>query len=775
MSSTPASLFSQLRGKAKTGILIEGLALAVTVLIAFMVVSFAMDRTLRLETVYRACLLAVFLFTVWHLLRRSVFKPIRFELTDDELALAMERGDDLHQSLISAVQFERVIKKGVVEHQESIELMDHVVKDVYSRVSSLRNEAALDVGRTRKFATMILGCVAVVTAWGITDSDSLLLWAKRNLFMSSEDWPRANHLVFAMETEDVVRVAEGNDLTVEVHATKEVPDQVFIEYEFPDGTTGREAMALSGETDDGAGKRFTWTLESVIFNVTLHAVGGDAKRPKLEVELVKRPVLQNVVITKTFPAYMKLDPVRISASEGDVRLPAGVTLNITGKSTKQLVDAYLTFGQEKKQSIQVDKANSTFQGTFVPERSGVLTLDVTDTDGLGAHKPPKLFLRVVKDIAPIVDYKTMGIGSMIVYKALIPGTLRIRDDFGITKVIAKIRVTGTGAVSPDAKNPTVKDPPKDDDVPWEETKFEGLREPATDENELDYDEKVVFDLLTRNDIKLGPKDPKNPIRPGMLLAIRFEATDNFGPGDKHVGLSETLTLRVVDEEKLMQDLHRRQLERRRELTQILEKEKSYKDEIKEIISPAASDSRAKLAKLRLRAIARDQLALQKQVLGVAERYKLILDEYFNNRILKPGQIVKQRQAIQLPLEKLGKEDFPTSAQEVEDFAHRGLEDQRTVALASYGAIIKIMEQVISNMRHLESVAGILEDVRRIRDMERGVESRAKRALDSEDKGAKKVETPKKIKKEGSNPAGEKGPGNGQKTPPKKKNGDKGKD
>ena len=60
-------------------------------------------------------------------------------------------------------------------------------------------------------------------------------------------------------------------------------------------------------------------------------------------------------------------------------------------------------------------------------------------------------------------------------------------------------------------------------------------------------------------------------------------------------------------------------------------------------------------------------------------------------------------------------------------------------------------------------------------MERGVESRTKRVLDSEDKGAKKVETPKKTKKEGSNPAGEKGPGNGQKTPPKTKNGDKGKD
>jgi hypothetical protein len=755
MSATPASLFSQLRGKAKTAILIEGAALALSVLIVFMLFSFALDRTLRLETVYRGCLLVVLVFAVWHVLRRSVFRPIRFELTDDELALAMERGEDLHQSLISAVQFERVIGRsreaGTATHHESTELMSHVVEDVYARVSKLRNQAALDVGRTRKFAGIILGCVAATAVWGAVDGGSLLLWAKRNLFLSAEDWPRANHLVFAMEVEDgVVRVPEGNDLTVEVHATKAIPDQVFVEYEYPDGTTGREAMALSGDAEGG--KRFTWLLESVISNVTLHAVGGDAKRQTLDVQLVKRPVLKNLVITKTFPAYMQLDPETINSSEGDLRLPAGVRLSLSGKSTKQLVDAYLTFGQEKKIPLELDKATATFEGTYLPLKSGVLTLDVTDRDGLGAHKPPKLFLRVVKDAAPTLDYKTTGIGSMIVYKALIPGTLKIRDDFGITWVAAKIRVTGRGT---DASEPGVKD----EDVPWEDVKFDGLRQPATDENELQYEEKVVFDLLSRNDPKLAPTDPKNPIRPGMLIAIRFESKDNFGPGEKQLGASETLTLRVVDEEKLMQDLHRRQLERRRELTQILEKEKSYKGELQEILSPTSSHPRAKLAKLRLRAIARDQLALQKQVLGVADRYQLILDEYFNNRILKPAQIVKQRQAIQFPLEKIGKEDFPDAAEAVEAFSHNGLEDQRTVAVATYTGIIRVLEQVISNMRHLESVAGILEDVRRIRDMERSVETKSKKALDREDGDAKKVDKPKKV--------GEK-PSKSGATPPKKK-------
>ena len=50
MSASPATLFSSLRGKARSGILIEGVGLSLVVLIAFMVVSFALDRTLRLDT-----------------------------------------------------------------------------------------------------------------------------------------------------------------------------------------------------------------------------------------------------------------------------------------------------------------------------------------------------------------------------------------------------------------------------------------------------------------------------------------------------------------------------------------------------------------------------------------------------------------------------------------------------------------------------------------------------------------------------------------------------
>ena len=139
--------------------------------------------------------------------------------------------------------------------------------------------------------------------------------------------------------------------------------------------------------------------------------------------------------------------------------------------------------------------------------------------------------------------------------------------------------------------------------------------------------------------------------------------------------------------------------------------------------------------------------MQKQVMHISGAYEQILDEYFNNRVLKPAQILQQRQNIQLPLEKVAKEDFPTSAEEVAEFARSGQEDLRELSVGSYDNIIRVLEAVISNMRQLESVAGILEDIRKVRDAESSIEKATQKKLEDLDK----AEKPKKSGESGEKP------------------------
>ena len=731
--TSATTLLSRLRGRARRGILVEGVALGMVAMVGFMALSFFVDRSLRLEMVYRLVLLLAFLAAVWVLLRRRLVQPMDFELTDDELALAMERGEgELGQSLISAVQFERTLAAGNPT-VESSELMRRVVDRVQSRVPMLREKAALDLRRIRRFGSLVFGCFFVVGTWGVVESDSLLLWAKRNLFMSGEEWPRATHLSLLFESEDgVVRVAEGNDLTVEVTAAGVVPEQVFIHYQFADGTKGTEPMAQINEGIDGEG-RFSWLLESVISSLTLHATGGDGQSETVEVQLVQRPVLSDIVLTKNFPEYMRMDPETIPAGEGDVRIPAGTVISLRGRSDKTLERAFVGLGGEEPAALAINDTADGFSGEFTPLESGVLSLDVEDRDGLGAGRPPKIFVRIVADEPPAVDYRSTGIGSMILYKAMIPGRLEITDDFGITSVAAQLRVV---AGESDPK-----------DIPWELAEISGMRDPVAEANELEYGEDLVFDLLGRNDLEKGPDDPSNPIRPGMLLSLRVEARDNFGPGEAHVGTSDHLTVQVVTEEKLLQDLRRRQIELRTQIETIQDAERDQRDELAEILSPIAPDERALQARRRLQALARTQRGLGKQVQQASSLIGRILDEYQYNRLLDPAALHQQRQQIEVPLSDLAREGFPASAETVEEFARLGEEDARQLGVAIYDEILARLEAVIRAMSKLEDLAAVLDTLREIRTIQGSVKSETQELLDKEDVGETKKTGGTKKKKD----------------------------
>jgi hypothetical protein len=385
-------------------------------------------------------------------------------------------------------------------------------------------------------------------------------------------------------------------------------------------------------------------------------------------------------------------------------------------------------------------------GEFHPTLSGVLALDVEDRDGLGALKPPKLFLRVVPDKVPSVDFKSHGIGSMVTHKARIPGTLRMRDDYGLTKIAAYMRLTA----GPEGKQI------KDDDAKWEPVTVSGLRSVKKDATETEYIEDVILDLLVEiNQNPNNPTAPENKIQPGHLLAVRFKGNDNFGPGDPHVGESDVLTFRVVTEAKLMEDITRRQIEQRRELTQVLNKEIAFKSEIEEILSPTSSQPRAQLAKLRLLALARAQRTLGTRVKGIGSRYRQILDELLNNRVVKPGLVADQRAVIQRPLESLAAEAFPESAQTVAEFGHTGNEDARRLAVDYYDSIIGVLKSVLERMRRLESLAGILEQLRKVRKTEDQIARAVKKTLEAEERGEipdaklpkELPENPKKLRKQ----------------------------
>jgi hypothetical protein len=711
LGTTPAELH-RLRRRARTGIWVETIGTISLLLLAYAIPTLLTDRSLRLEWVFRALLLTSFVVVVVGVLRRRLLQPLAVPLTEEELALAVERrAPGLDQALISSLQFARELRVGA-PGIESPQLKAQVVADVGRRVAAIPFGAAIDVRRVQRFLGATGLVVGLFGLWAGFAPNTLSIWAQRNLLLANVEWPRYTTLAFGDRAGEV-RLPQGDALTLRVVATGELPDQVFLDYEFEAGDRGTEPMS---RTDDG---EYTWTLDAVLGDATLRAWGGDALPIELRVRVVERPRIDGLVVRITYPDYMQREPHEAPPTEGELRLPAGARLDISGRSQKPLGEAFVLFGAEPKVPLALAADGLSFHGAIAPAASGLLVVDVVDRDRLGAGAPPKLLLRVGADTPPTLDFRLRGISASIAAHARIPGELKVKDDFGLRTVAAAMRVVDDATVD--------QQPAGGEPVPGEapfEPAMATFGEALTTSAQR-YETTATVDLMQWNRVA-DETSPENRIRPGMLFSLRFLAKDNFGPGEPHEGRSETMTFRVVAREKLVEDLRRRQVEQRQELQRIAEEEQAQALELDE---PMPTGAGRPQAEARLRALARTQQTLGRRTAFVGESYQRILWEYENNRLIEANRVRLIEGLITAPLADLAKAAFPATSRLVDTFAATGDEATRTAAVDGYADIQRRLQAVLAQMEQAENLAALLEELRNVIKIEdaaiRDVESRVK--------------------------------------------------
>ena len=434
------ALFNKLRARARTGIAVEGVAIACATFVLFALVSFALDRTFRLEVAYRLVLMLLFVALLGRVLHVRLLSPLRVRLDDMEMALAVERAKpELRQALVSAVQFEESLS-GSSAHSESAQLMQVVVDEVARTADAMDVGEAVDQRRTGRWAGLLLATAATAVAVVALAPEAAGLWFARNVTLASVEWPRATSLQF-VSSSPTLRVPEGDDVTLTVAAGGVVPPQTLLHYAFGSGERGVQPMTLTGDNE------FTLTLPSVLEDAVVYATGGDGQTPELAIEVVQRPRIEDLELSIEYPNYMKREPEPWTDPTGDLGIPRGGGLLVRARSSKPLVRAEWVFGEAASVRLEISGDALSFQGRFAPEESGVLTLHLLDQDKLGTSRPPKFRLRILDDREPNVRFTAQGVGSMITPIARIPGLLEVREDYGLSAVAAQYRVADEVRVS----------------------------------------------------------------------------------------------------------------------------------------------------------------------------------------------------------------------------------------------------------------------------------------------------------------------------------------
>jgi hypothetical protein len=690
LTSDVVSRLGKLRRQITTWFWIDGLSKLFWAAIGLLAVDAAIDWFFRMDKPQRAVMLTLIAGLLAYVAYRWLLKPLSATITDDALALEVERRNpQLKESVISALQFAR--EDNLANKGYSPAMIRQTVQRGATASADVNFANVLDAREMRINSMLLMFAAVVIVAAlvGTFANPLLATWANRNLLLGDREWPQKTYLVIERAENGKVVFPRGEDWTQRVTVTPEsllVPDNIYIDFR---RARGRATQTLK-KTDE---RQFETLFASVIEPFEFRARGGDAYTPWIAVELVEQPAVNDLQLEVVPPAYTGLAPQPLPAGRGPYFVLKGSSLRLQGTANKELQRSELVYQTGTQDSTTgKPREGSSEQRTPLTIADGVkvsgelkpdqiagtqYTLQLTDSLGLTSRRPTTFGLRIRPDREPRVRARLIGISGMVVPKARIPFSCRVSDDFGLTDLRVKYRWTGN-----DAERPT------------------GEGEFTFDSLENSFAPKSPPEIGLDEVLELEPRE----IPTGSGFSFVFVAQDNDNVPDDptdvvpNVGSSAEFLVRVVTEEELRTDLLRREKEQRQEFERLVKSEEDLLTDSRAL--EAATRDAAELTQEQKDLLM--QMQKRQKVIGtntgaIGERMTNILIEVQNNRLEEAdGKLQGRLQEIIDPLKSLADAELPKIVQSLDQIRRlANSQEERNSALL---AGIKQQEEAVERMK-----------------------------------------------------------------------------
>ncbi|MBI5397251.1 MAG: hypothetical protein HZA91_18285 [Verrucomicrobia bacterium] len=664
-------LLRSLRRLLRLHLALGGLSRVGAVAVAVATGSWLLDWWLRLGIAQRGLLgtLAIIIMgvAVW----RFLLRPVSRRLGDADLALALEQAfPQFGDRLVTVVEGDKAAS------EISPALLEHVASEAAQIAAGVRPARALDGRRLAQNLAWGGAALALVALLVSLYPRELGIWWQRNVLLRNVDWPRATQLEVLGVRGDAIRLVRGAPLDIVVAASgRAIPDAVRLVMDYEQSGRFRETLAPTGRG------RFAKHFDAVVESFQFRAVGGDGETSAIRVELVDPPMLRDVRLKLTYPAYTRQPPRELRASEGAVEAVIGTELELRGVSTKPLQSAAVFFGDKPLAGVTVQSATNVAAKLTVRD-SGPVRVALEGADRLRAERALAFALYAQPDRPPTARLALSGIGDKITPVAALPIAAEARDDFGVAALNLAWQ-TNSGA--------------------WVSVPLAGATAGGAESR-----------LETR-----WPVEQVKAVE-GSTLSLRLVATDAATPPGR--GASQPLSLRVVSAAELLADLNRRQKEYRAEFERLARKHREALDAMKllkenpksEIRNPKEArnpKSEETLSLSRLAVLVADEREAGNGCASMSELFRRILEEQLNNRVGTAAEQQRLRARVIEPLlvvskQLLGPVVEPLGA--VTPSQTAPLETATTAAQAAYDQMRAILAEMLRGETLADAVAALRE-------------------------------------------------------------------
>ncbi|NNG17581.1 MAG: hypothetical protein HKM89_13985, partial [Gemmatimonadales bacterium] len=272
-------------------------------------------------------------------------------------------------------------------------------------ISSLTKEAR---GHAARGAALLLVGLLLIVSAGPVDGSAALLWRPRAA------WDATIAPVALRASHQVVNRGDSVQLELQAFGRR----SAVLWTRSPGEAWRSERVAL-----DEAGQS-TLTIGPLDSDLHARLTSGTRNSETLTVTVRLPAFLGSLSVIARYPAYLRLADEPLPTNGDTLLLPAGTRLATAGQATAELAEASWVAATVHGLTV----SGSTFEGDFVPRKSGVYRLRVRTADGGRlAGTATDLPIRIVTDSTPSVEVPVPGGDTLLPVTLRIPLVVDARD------------------------------------------------------------------------------------------------------------------------------------------------------------------------------------------------------------------------------------------------------------------------------------------------------------------------------------------------------------
>ncbi|RCK75919.1 MAG: hypothetical protein IGBAC_1194 [Ignavibacteriae bacterium] len=428
---------------------------------------------------------------------------------EDDYQIAIKIGKnfpDIHDRLLNTIQ--------IYEHKEkelknskfpiySYELIDAAFKDFFEEIKSIDFLKALDYRRVNLskrglfYISLFILMIVIIMPEKMSNSVYQLLRYNVNFIKP----PEINLFVTPGNSEAV----KGENVTITINAngapvknlTLNLRQEGVIKFE----PIVLKPASMNYETNEYF---FHHTIPNIKSSLEYFVEALDVKTENYKITVLDRPIIKSLQLTLDYPSYTKLSQRKLEENIGDVMALPGTIINYAILSSKNITSAELIFEDSSIVKFSVNENSAQSRIRLTKETSYKIIL--RDENNLTNADPITYQLKIIPDEYPSVSILVPGKNIDVSESMLLNMLLKIKDDYGFTKMQLAYRLVQSKYEMPQENFSfiDIQLPTKDqlNQEFWYDWNLAGLR--LVPEDVVAYYVEV-FD----NDFVSGPKSTKS--------------------------------------------------------------------------------------------------------------------------------------------------------------------------------------------------------------------------------------------------------------------------